>query len=351
MFQKSNPMKTTFFTLAALLLLGTLQTNAQCAVGDGLPTYSAITINGDMADWAPVLADADNNTYDGSPDGDGVISDIGRDFVRMAYTQNAANLYLYLQRAGSSNNQVAVIVYMDINYNQKMETNEPVITVNWNGMNRLGSIHIYDYVQAVAGGDDITDDGVDMPGLLSGFARESIAANIMIGAADGYSVELAVPLARINKRGSVNPLDQLAFGESFNFHVASLNGSVATVGQPNAINDNWRKCNLAMTVLPVAPQKTARPAAGPDNGPARLRLLNNPVTTRIDFTYQAATAGLLTINLYNSTGSLLCSRRVSCTEGLNRFSTGQGFLRARDIYLLEVIDGRNQPVTTRAVHL
>src|SRR5438477_9822300 len=151
-------MKAIFTLLCAVIanLLFSQTSFSQCnyssgANGQSIATPSAVTIDGNMNDWAPFLNDPDNNAYDNTngTDLDGPISDVGRDLTRFTFTEDVNNLYFYLQRAGSANNSVDIIFYADINNNGVMDSREPVIHVNWSGSNGNAGIDVYDYVPSL----------------------------------------------------------------------------------------------------------------------------------------------------------------------------------------------------------
>ena len=83
------------FIRAATLLIAALAPAAAwavctCGFQDGLFTLAPIMIEGNMADWAPVLADPDNNVCDGPTNGltdrDAPVQSTGRDLTHFAYT-------------------------------------------------------------------------------------------------------------------------------------------------------------------------------------------------------------------------------------------------------------------------
>src|SRR5688572_1499646 len=158
----------TILSLFVIVLMLTGDTYGQCSVGgNGIVQVTDITVNGNMSDWSTILADVDNNTYDQTPDTDAPISDVGRDFTRFAFTENISTLFLYFQRAGSVNNSVDLLFYLDVNNNGLMQTNEPVIAISWGGSNGNAQVDVYNYTQVAAGGDPVSGDGSDMPGNLS----------------------------------------------------------------------------------------------------------------------------------------------------------------------------------------
>jgi len=234
---------------------------AQCnyssgANGTSTATAGGITIDGTISDWSPFLNDPDNNSYDntGGVDLDGKISDIGRDLTRFAFTEDVNNLYIYLQRAGSTNNSVDILLYADINNNSVMDNREPVIHMNWSGANGNVTIDIYNYVPTPVGTlNDVTLnlDGLPLMGTL--LYRGSAGSASGDGTADGKAVEAKIPFSKItqlNSSGSI--INQLAFGQDFKFHVSTINGNVSSIPGLNSINDNFGGCLRApVSILPV----------------------------------------------------------------------------------------------------
>src|SRR5690348_14642034 len=105
---------------------------AQCTSGgNGIAVSAPITVDGNVSDWSTVIADADNYSTDAVPDLDAPIADVGRDFTKFAFTESWSTLYLYFARAGSATSSVDALLYLDVNNNSLMETNEPVIAISW----------------------------------------------------------------------------------------------------------------------------------------------------------------------------------------------------------------------------
>ncbi|HUQ64901.1 MAG TPA: hypothetical protein VM101_02030 [Flavitalea sp.] len=238
------------YIIATLILTTTICSSySQCSVGgNGLAVSSNITIDGNVSDWNAVLSDPDNYTFDATPDMDAPITDVGRDFTRFAFTETSSNLFLYFGRAGSANNSVDALLYLDVNNNGLMETNEPVAAISWSGANGNGKVDIYNYIQNTAGGDAITGDGVNMPGSLS--SRTSLGI-IGHGTVDGLALEVAIPFSQIYKQGSSNTADKLIANKQFKYHVSTINGSPGSVPGAKSINDNFNGCYSGLMILPV----------------------------------------------------------------------------------------------------
>ena len=337
----------TIFTTFFLLLLGGTAAEAQCSLGT--PTYTTVTVDGSIADWSAVLLNNDNITYDGTPDRDAPITDMGRDFVRMAYTMDATNMYFYLQRAGSAINQVTVMIFMDVNNDGGMKAGEPIIEVVWSGQNRRGNVRIFDYVPASGVGDALTSDGIEMPGRPVGAERTTIINNGTIGTVDGFGVEFHVPLNQIYKAGSTHAADHLAFGDNFNFHVSSLNGNIASFGSPNATNDNWRKCDVVFSPLPIRMQPVI--TADKKEAARSITVLNNPLLTDLQFNYEAPVSGEAMIQVFTTTGHLVYQAKKNFIKGKNTVSVPQHHTAAKTGYLVSITDKNNVKTTAKAIRL
>jgi hypothetical protein len=252
LFEESAKLKLLTMKYLLSLTLGlALATDAvsQCtSQGDGIAISTPITIDGDVSDWSAVINDQDNFSLDAIPDMDAPIADVGRNFTKFAFTETWSTLYLYFARAGSATNAVDALLYIDVNNNSLMETNEPVIAISWSGANGNGKVDIYNYVQANAGGDVVSGDGVDMPGSL--LLRNTLGT-IGRGTSDGLALEVGIPFPQIYKQGSSDPIDMLAPNEQFKFHLSTINGSPTSVPGPNAINDNFNGCYAGLMILPV----------------------------------------------------------------------------------------------------
>jgi hypothetical protein len=235
--------------LSLLLIALTTDAFSQCTFGgDGIAISTPITVDGNVSDWSAVITDQDNFSLDAIPDMDAPISDVGRNFTKFAFTETWSTLYLYFARAGSATNAVDALLYIDVNNNSLMETNEPVIAISWSGSNGNGKVDIYNYVEANAGGDVVSGDGVDMPGSL--LLRNTLGT-IGRGTSDGLALEVGIPFPQLYKQGSSDPIDMLAPNEQFKFHMSTINGSPTSVPGPNAINDNFNGCYAGLMILPV----------------------------------------------------------------------------------------------------
>ena len=154
-----------------------------------------ITVDGNMADWAEVLADPTQNCSDGSPDRDAPVPTTGRDLERFAWTFDGTYLYLYTQRAGSDSNRQRFWFYLDTNDDKKMQSGEPVILVSWFGSNRRTDIERHSYMATSPAGDAMTDgagfaDGYSLPGTTGSIV---ILESLFGGSVSGREMEVRVP--------------------------------------------------------------------------------------------------------------------------------------------------------------
>jgi len=213
-----------------------------CGYGDGQFTLAPIVVDGNMADWAPVHADVDNNVCDGPSGGltdrDAPVQSTGRDLVHFAYTWDANSIYLFTERFGSASNQQTFAYYADVDNDGLMETNEPVIGVTWRGSNRLINVYVFTYVAQAAGGDPMVDgngfgDGYTLPGS---FANVPSTGNPNRsgpwGSASGLQMEFFITWAELG----VTP------GSPFTFHVSSSNASLGASSFPQQVDDNLSGC-------------------------------------------------------------------------------------------------------------
>jgi uncharacterized repeat protein (TIGR01451 family) len=223
-----------------------------CGFGDGQFTLTTINVDGNMADWAPVHADTDNNVCDGPSGGltdrDAPVQSTGRDLTHFAYTWDSTNVYLFTERFGSASNTQSFAYYADIDNDGLMETDEPVIGVTWQGSNRNINVYTFTYVSSAPGGDPMVDgagfgDGYTLPGS---FANVPSTGNPnrsgTWGSSDGLQMEFWITWAELG----------LAPGMPFTFHVSSSNASLGANSFTAQIDDNLSGCGggSGSTVIP-----------------------------------------------------------------------------------------------------
>lgn len=244
-------VKTVLILLSSLFVFSAQSAKAQCnytAGGNGVSLFatSPVVINGDMSDWVSYLNDADNNTYDNGPDADAPIADAGRDIVRMTSTQNLTNFIIYLERAGSTNNSVDIIVYLDINNNDLMEINEPVIHLNWSGANGKVQGRILNYIPSATLLLNSLSSNLDGKSLGGTLTPRTTFVDLGFGSADGRALEASIPFTLLTQTNLLGgTINQLQPGQNFKFHISTINGNISSVPGVNSINDNFGGCIIA----------------------------------------------------------------------------------------------------------
>ena len=242
----TGPMRAFVRHLSVLLLASAVPIAAwavcTCGFGDGAFTLTTISVDGNMADWAPVHADLDNNTCDGPSGGltdrDAPVQSTGRDLTHFAFTWDSTNLYLFTERFGSTSNQQTFAYYADIDNDQLLETGEPVIGVTWKGSNRTVNVYLFTYVAQAAGGDPMIDsngygDGYTLPGAFAGVPSSGNPTRSGTwGSSDGKQMEFRVTWAELG----------LPPNTPFTFHVSSSNSSLGSSGFPAQVDDNLSGC-------------------------------------------------------------------------------------------------------------
>jgi uncharacterized repeat protein (TIGR01451 family) len=241
----------------AVTLLATLTPLAgwavcTCGFGDGQFTQVTISVDGNMADWAPVHADTDNNVCDGPANGlldrDAPIQSTGRDLTHFAFTWDATNIYLFTERAGSNSNTQTFVYYADIDNDGLMETGEPVIGVTWRGSSRRVNVYTFTYVAQAGGGDTMTDgagfsDGYTLPGSFANVpSTGNPTRSGTWGSTTGQQMEFFVTWAELG----------VAPDQPFTFHISSSNASLGANNFPAQIDDNLSGCGggPGSTVVP-----------------------------------------------------------------------------------------------------
>lgn len=258
-------MKTFYTLILTCLAFGLINTpvSAQCNYTTGSNGTSAflispITINGSMTDWSFYLNDPDNNSYDNTngTDLDAPISDAGRDLTRMAFTSDLSNLYIYIERAGSTNNSVDIIYYVDINNNDLMNLNEPVLHFNWSGANGNVTVSVANYIPAADALSNTISQNLDGGSLWGTLTPRTNLGQLGKGSADGRSMEVMIPLSNLTQLDlSGNVINQLQPGQDFKFHLSTINGNISSIPNLNSINDNFGGClnaPVATSTLPVS---------------------------------------------------------------------------------------------------
>ncbi len=203
----------------------------------GAPTLKTITVDGDMSDWASVLANPVQVTIDGasaSPcsastpvDLDCPVQSTGRDMVKFAWTYDATNIYLYVKRVGSSSNTQNFMFAMDVNQNKRMDSTDYVLVVGWQGSNRSTDIQLYTYVPAdPTSGDPLVNasglaDGYSLPGSIGTLVWSDYTKSG--GSASGQDMETYVPWSAIG----------VPYGTPIYYHVSASNNTKLSTAQDN----------------------------------------------------------------------------------------------------------------------
>ena len=191
---------------------------------------TSISIDGNVSDWSAVLADNWQRTLDGPagglPDLDAPVQSTGRDLTAFAWTYDSAYFYMYLSRTGSSSNKQLFWYYLDLNFDERMQSGEPVFHVAWWGNSRKTITYLYTYNAVSAGGDAMVDggdmaDGWTMPGTLSGGTQIETVTG---GAGSGIEMESRVSWSQLG----------VPAGTPFHFHVSSSNSN----NLPSQVDDN-----------------------------------------------------------------------------------------------------------------
>lgn len=334
------------FTSLLLTYVAAGNVLSQCSVGgNGVVVTSNITIDGVMSDWTTILNDPDNITYDKSPDADAPVSDVGRDFTRFAFTENVSTLFLYFQRAGSANNSVDLLFYLDVNNNGLMQTNEPVVAISWSGSNGNTQVDMYNYNPKVAAGDPVTGDGMKMPGTLSLRVR---LGSLGKGSTNGLSLEVALPFKELYIKGATSNSDSLATTEQFKFHISSINGSIGSVPGSNSINDNFGGC-FSGFVTALAINDRDMNIHSKKQVAKNSFTLNNPFYSDLVMRFEIITPESVNIRLYNLRGETIYSQKQLFTKGINTLTVPAAIFPSQGMYLMEVIDDYSNKITKKVL--
>jgi hypothetical protein len=295
---------TAFFLVAAPPV--TAWAVCSCGFGDGLFTLTTISLDGNMADWAAVHADLDNNVCDGPSGGitdrDFPVQSTGRDLTHFAYTWDATNVYLFTERAGPSNNIQSFVYYADTDNDGLMETGEPVIGVTWQSSARIINVYVYTYVSLAPGGDLMADangfgDGYTLPGSFANVPPTGAPTRTGTwGSSDGLQMELSISWAELG----------IAPGSPFSFHAASSNAALGANSFTSQIDDNLSGCGgrIGSTVVPgtaFTPDRTLSGFAGQTAVGVHTLTNTGNADDSYDFTSVASGDFTPTISYYEDT--------------------------------------------------
>jgi hypothetical protein len=148
--------------LAASLLLAPLSAQGQICEGSsstGGIILKTITLDGNPADWAEVLAGTAQTTVDGdgssmasgdcaalSTDRDCPVGQAGRDIAVFSWTYDTTHIYLYQSRYGSLSSIQTFFFYMDVGLDQFMGPTDYVLKVDYWGSNRKTEVQLFRYI-------------------------------------------------------------------------------------------------------------------------------------------------------------------------------------------------------------
>lgn len=188
------------------------------------PLARTISIDGDLSDWSEVLANPANVSHDGdgstlacaqSTDRDcPVPGGPAFDLSRFAWTWDATNLYLYAEVLGGIDTSRFVAVYLDVNGNGVLGTNDRIFEIRLRSATADCPTELFGYSPANPGGDPLTDgagfaDGFDMWDRAAGMGGAGVGAAIAPSVSSSR-VEASVPWSDLGGR----------IGDALFFHVA-----------------------------------------------------------------------------------------------------------------------------------
>lgn len=229
--------------IAGLLLLPAPAAAQTCGSG---PTLKTITVDGDPSDWAPVLANPQQLTNDDHWTADCVLSTDrdclpgknidGKDLNQFAWTYDANNIYMYVDRFGISN-IMYFFFYLDLNSNRRMDSTDKVLQIFYRSTNTHITATLFDYIPAdPVNGDSLVAtsglytgyaDGYEPPGLLP--STGTVLYDMLhVGFDADHGFEAYVPFSALG----VTP------GTIIYYHVASSNTTIAGAGSPKQLDDN-----------------------------------------------------------------------------------------------------------------
>lgn len=84
-------------------------------------------------------------------------------------------------------------------------------------------------------------------------------------------------------------------------------------------------------------------------GTQQITILNNPVRDDLRFHYRMVSKGMITIEVYNSTGVLLYSEKEYGTAGLHQFAVPAQKIADKGSYLVQVTTEQMRCAVARAI--
>ena len=279
-------------------------------------TFGNITVDGNMDDWAAVLADPDNVHTDPqgssapSSDLDYPIQSTGRDLLRFGFTWDATDLFLYVQRLDTVNSRNNIYFYVDLDDDGFMESTERVVRVSWWGNSQVYELEVYSYVPSYASGDPMLDgggvaDGHAIAGSLGSVLYSSTATG---GSAPGDELEVSVPWQQLG-----------LVGGSLGVHVATSNST----NLPAQIDDNMAgsgggALSIVFQFMDIEPDRAATTQAGGTLVFAHTVTHRGIVAETCDLWTTWSCSGTPTATVYedvNANGSLDAGIDVALSDG------------------------------------
>lgn len=200
---------------------------------------TTISVDGQFADWAVVLADPQNSVSDGAK-GAGDLDDPGQtssDLRSFALTWDATNLYLYFKRGTTSQSGITCMIYLDADHDGLMETGEPLLFYSFNSAGFQG-FSLYAYTESNPGGDPLGGDGTAPPGTVGTLLSTSGAGALD---SEGVRFEASVSWAVLAPCGVITRSPLLV-------HPAlTLGTNLPTQVQDNGENLDTLLCSLSIT--------------------------------------------------------------------------------------------------------
>ena len=262
--------------LACVVLFGALLpvTQVQSAT-----IQRTITIDGSMTDWklptdittnpGQFATDAEGSSGTGSPaDLDYVVQGTGRDLEGFSYTYDSTNLYMWVKRYASTNNKTDWWFYIDTDTDGVMESTgghvDKLLRVAWTGSNGKTTVQLYNYVEAVAGGDPLVCPATGPNSVADGWCPlATFADGYDMPGTVGTEIVLSLPDAKNQNGGSTSGTSKgvemetriswaaLGFGvpSSVGFHISTSNGS----NIPKQINDNMNGFGGGIGIIVIPP--------------------------------------------------------------------------------------------------
>ncbi|HEX9050891.1 MAG TPA: Ig-like domain-containing protein [Anaeromyxobacter sp.] len=229
-------------------------------------TLKTITVDGSFSDWDAVLANAAQATHDGDGSSTAIKANCGlystdrdcpmaggagNDFLTFAWTYDASNVYLYIERYGSTTNGVDLFFVADVNRDKRLTlANDAIVHATWFGGTGRVDLDVWSYQPADAfNGDPIVCTPVAPatacanaagvlaapPGYVDGYklpgtnvSKRTCTGCAGKGGADGTRAELAIPWSVFGATPA-----QPFFWHVVSSNNGSLTSAVDNIGAPD----------------------------------------------------------------------------------------------------------------------